>query len=113
MTVKNTGDLLSSINGDLADNNAGLISAEDVRHNMADTVESINLIVSRAGGDRENLKQELDKIYNYAITNKNVGLEKKNFNYFHVPMDNLCGFHSIELYFNLKSVAIFSLKFLI
>ena len=40
MTVKNTGDLLSSINADLADNNAGLISAEDVRHNLADAVES-------------------------------------------------------------------------
>ena len=51
MTVKNTGDLLSSINGDLADNNAGLISAEDVRHNMADTVESINLIVSSGDFD--------------------------------------------------------------
>ena len=34
---------------------------------------------------------------------KNVGLEKKNFNYFHVPMDNLCGFHSIALYFNLSN----------
>ena len=51
MTVKNTGDLLSSINSDLANNNAGLISAEDVRHNMADAVESINLIVSSGDFD--------------------------------------------------------------
>ena len=51
MTVKNTGDLLSSINADLADNNAGLISAEDVRHNLADAVESINLIVSSGDFD--------------------------------------------------------------
>jgi hypothetical protein len=51
MTVKNTGDLLSSINADLANNNAGLISAEDVRHNMADAVESINLIVSSGDFD--------------------------------------------------------------
>ena len=46
MTVKNSGDLRSSISSDLADNNAGLISAEDVRHNMEDTIDSINLIVS-------------------------------------------------------------------
>ena len=45
------------------------------KNNINLSRESINLIVSRAGGDRENLKQELDKIYNYAITNKNVGLE--------------------------------------
>ena len=51
MTVKNTGDLLSSINADLADNNAGLISAEDVRHNLADALESINLIVSSGDFD--------------------------------------------------------------
>jgi hypothetical protein len=51
MTVKNTGDLLSSINSDLANNNAGLISADDVRHNMADAVESINLIVSSGDFD--------------------------------------------------------------
>jgi len=44
-TMKNSGDLLSSIASDLADNNAGLISAEDVRHNLEDTVYSINRIV--------------------------------------------------------------------
>ena len=45
------------------------------KNNINLSRESINLIVSRAGGDRENLKQELDKIYNYAITNKNIRFE--------------------------------------
>lgn len=44
-TMKNSGELIASISSDLADNNAGLISAEDVRHNMEDTVYSINRIV--------------------------------------------------------------------
>ena len=44
-TMKSSGDLISSISTDMADNNAGLISAEDVRHNMEDTVFSINRIV--------------------------------------------------------------------
>ena len=38
--------------------------------------ESINLLVSRAGGDRENLKIELEKIYNYSITNKDINISK-------------------------------------
>ncbi len=45
-TMKNSGDLITSISTDLADNNAGLISAEDVRHNMEDVAFSINRIVS-------------------------------------------------------------------
>jgi cob(I)alamin adenosyltransferase len=32
-TIQSSGDLLASIAADLSDNNAGLISAEDVRHN--------------------------------------------------------------------------------
>lgn len=48
-TIKTSGDLLSAISSELADNNAGLISASDVRHNMEDTVASISLIV--ASGD--------------------------------------------------------------
>lgn len=47
--VKSKADLIASIVGDLADNNAGLISAEDVRSNMADIACSINDIV--ASGD--------------------------------------------------------------
>ncbi len=53
MTVKNTGDLLSTIASELANNNAGNISAEDVRHNMEDIVQSINLIVSSGNFDTE------------------------------------------------------------
>lgn len=45
----NSGDLIASIQLDLADNNAGLISAQDVRHNLEDTAFSINHIV--ASGD--------------------------------------------------------------
>ena len=51
MTVKNTGDLLSTIASELAKNNAGLISAYDIRHNLEDIVESINLIVSSGDFD--------------------------------------------------------------
>jgi hypothetical protein len=49
--IKSSGELLTSINSDLADNNAGLISAEDVRRNMSDTARSINQIV--ASGDTD------------------------------------------------------------
>ena len=38
--------------------------------------ESINLLVNRASGDRENLKIELEKIYNYSITNKDINITK-------------------------------------
>ena len=34
--------------------------------------ESINLLVNRSGGDRENIKIELEKIFNYSLTNKNI-----------------------------------------
>lgn len=50
-TIQDSGAILTSIGQDLADNNAGLISAEDVRHNMEDTVASISRIV--ASGDTE------------------------------------------------------------
>ena len=45
----NSGELYNNISTELADNNAGLISAYDVRHNMEDIVVSINKIV--ASGD--------------------------------------------------------------
>ena len=35
-----------------------------------------NLLVNRASGDRENLKIELEKIYNYSITNKDINISK-------------------------------------
>ena len=43
--------LKTTIAAELADNNAGLISAEDVRQNLIDAVDSINYIV--ASGDTE------------------------------------------------------------
>jgi len=49
MSVKNSTDLKSTINSELADNNAGAISALDIRHNMVDIVDSIVPIV--ASGD--------------------------------------------------------------
>lgn len=36
--------------------------------------ESINLVISRANGDRGNLKNELEKIKNYSLSNKNIDL---------------------------------------
>ena len=51
MSVKSKADILSSIASDLADNNAGLISAADVRTNMTDGVESINAIVGSGDHD--------------------------------------------------------------
>ena len=51
-TIQDSGAILTSIGQDLADNNAGLISAEDVRHNMEDAVASIPNIVSLS--DTEN-----------------------------------------------------------
>ncbi len=47
----NSGELIANISSELADNNAGLISAYDVRHNMEDIAFSINKIV--ASGDTE------------------------------------------------------------
>ena len=44
-------------------------------HNIKLSRESINLLVSRAGGDRENLKIELDKILNYSHSNNKVEFE--------------------------------------
>jgi hypothetical protein len=42
----NSGQLIASIQLDLADNNAGAISAFDLRHNMEDIAFSINKVVS-------------------------------------------------------------------
>ena len=48
-TIRDSGFLLARIEEQLADNNAGLISAADVRNNVGDAVRSINAIV--ASGD--------------------------------------------------------------
>lgn len=50
-TIRSSGTILANIEADLADNNAGLISAADVRNNMGDAVRSINAIV--ASGDTD------------------------------------------------------------
>lgn len=52
-TIRESGFLLARIEEQLADNNAGLISAADVRNNIGDAVRSINAIV--ASGDTESL----------------------------------------------------------
>jgi hypothetical protein len=49
MSVLSKTQLTTNINAELADNNAGAISAYDVRHNMIDIVDSINQVV--ASGD--------------------------------------------------------------
>ena len=49
MTVLNDQTIRNNIQTDLADNNAGLISARDVRQNMVDIIESLKYIV--ASGD--------------------------------------------------------------
>ena len=42
------------------------------RHKIKISRESINLIISRASGDRQNLNIELQKILNYSESNKNI-----------------------------------------
>ena len=37
--------------------------------------ESVNLLVNRSSGDRENIKIELEKILNYSFSNKNIDFE--------------------------------------
>lgn len=49
MAILSKDQLKTNISSELADNNAGLISAYDVRHNMEDIVDSINQVV--ASGD--------------------------------------------------------------
>jgi hypothetical protein len=66
MAEKQKTTLKTHINADLADNNAGLISADDVRHNLIDTVDSINYIV--ASGDTEN---KYKFVYNVKASTQN------------------------------------------
>ena len=37
--------------------------------------EAMNLLINRSNGDRENIKVELEKIYNYSISNKKIDFE--------------------------------------
>ena len=66
MPEKQKDALKTHIEADLSDNNAGLISAEDVRHNLIDTVDSINYIV--ASGDTEN---KYKFVYNVKASDQN------------------------------------------
>ena len=45
------------------------------KNNIKISRESINLIISRSGGDRSNLKSELDKILNYSTTNNKIDFD--------------------------------------
>ena len=45
------------------------------KHNIKISKESINLLVSRASGDRENLNIELEKILSYSLSKKNINFE--------------------------------------
>lgn len=51
MAIRSQAQIVSNINTDLADNNAGLISAADVRENMKDIAESITTIVGSGNFD--------------------------------------------------------------
>lgn len=51
MTVRSKDEIVTNITNDLADNNAGLISAADIRNNMLDVVDSINQIVASGNFD--------------------------------------------------------------
>ena len=42
------------------------------KHKLKISRESVNLILDRVSGNRENLKIELQKIFNYSLTNKTI-----------------------------------------
>lgn len=54
MTILSKAQLTSNVQSELADNNAGLISAADVRHNMEDILDSMNQIVASGNFDATN-----------------------------------------------------------
>jgi|694.fasta_scaffold10689_2 hypothetical protein len=51
MSILSKDQIKANIQSELSDNNAGLISAYDVRHNMEDIVDSINQIVASGNFD--------------------------------------------------------------
>ena len=53
MATRDKNTIKANIIQDVPDNNAGLVSAKDIRDNMVDTVESINQIV--ASGDVDSI----------------------------------------------------------
>lgn len=72
MAILPTGTLINNISSDLADNNAGLISAADVRNNMLNIVESINQIV--ASGDFNTSTPFTGSNVRAKVSNGNYGL---------------------------------------
>ena len=54
MAILSKNQIKANVESELADNNAGLISAYDVRHNMVDIVDSINQIVASGDFDVSN-----------------------------------------------------------
>ena len=45
------------------------------KHKLKISRESINLILDRVSGNRENMRAELQKIFHYSLTNKNLTFE--------------------------------------
>ena len=75
MAVKKASDLKSTISSELADNNAGQISALDVRHNMEDIVDSIVPIA--ASGDYQTYPFDNNAVnFNYLVVAKS-GVEER------------------------------------
>lgn len=72
MAVKSKDEIVTTIQSELADNNAGLISAYDVRHNMLDIVESINQIV--ASGDFDTITPYTGSNVRAKIKNEQYGM---------------------------------------
>lgn len=54
MAIRSASGIIQNLNTDLADNNAGLISARDVRENVKDIVDSIPQIVASGDFDATN-----------------------------------------------------------
>jgi hypothetical protein len=73
MTIRKKTTILNNITTDLGDNNAGLISAEDVRSNLYDTVDSMNLII--ASGN-------VDTTYPFVGSNVRAAIKDGNYGVF-------------------------------
>ena len=57
--------------------NLSKIIAEFLKNNdIKLSMESVNLLTSRASGDSKNLKIELDKILNFSLSNKSINYEQ-------------------------------------
>ena len=52
-----------------------LITEFTNRNNIKLSRVSINLLINRASGNRQNLKAELEKIFNFSLSNKNISFE--------------------------------------